>query len=88
MSCTITTVLPGLKLDFQHGWPQAPEVRDWLVIAMRFLGDNTPQGRFSFHAGWTEHSSPAAVELDLEAFLARIAGGGLCSSERYEVSVR
>src|SRR4051794_17000979 len=70
------------SLDFEDGWPHDPDVRVWLGRAMRFLGENAPGGGFAFHAGWTEHENPQTVSLDLAAFLRRIAGGSLRSSER------
>jgi hypothetical protein len=77
------------SLDCEHGWPQDPRVREWFARAMRFLGENAPEGRFVFHAGWNEHDDAAiSVDLGLEAFLERIAAGGLRSDETYAVSSR
>jgi hypothetical protein len=73
------------SLDFEDGWPQDPDVREWLGRAMRFLGEQAPRDGFVFHAGWTEHQNPVIVPLDLAAFLDRIAIGALRSSERYDV---
>jgi hypothetical protein len=73
------------SLDFEQGWPQDPDVREWLDRAMRFLGEHAPAGAFAFHAGWTEHQNPETVAIGLDAFLERIASGGLKSNELYDV---
>jgi hypothetical protein len=74
------------SLDFEDGWPQDPALREWLARAMRFLGENAPEGEFTFHAGWNEHYDPTTVvDLDIAAFLERIAAGGIRSYERYHV---
>jgi hypothetical protein len=76
------------SLDFAEGWPRDPAVREWLLQAMRFLGENAPEGRFAFQAGWIERV-PAEVEVEvtLAAFLERIAAGRLRSRELYDVRV-
>jgi hypothetical protein len=74
------------SLDFEHGWPHDPDVRAWFGRAMRFLGENAPEGGFAFSAGWTEHwDRETDADLDLDAFLERIASGILRSGERYNV---
>ena len=75
--------------DSEFAWPISPEVRRWLTDAVRFLGAVAPEGRFSFHAGWTEHWDPSrTLELTCEEFLAMIAAGSLRSDERYHVRRR
>jgi hypothetical protein len=73
------------SLDFEQGWPQDPDVREWLERAMRFLGEHAPGGGFAFHAGWTELQNPDTVAIGLDAFLDRIASGGLKSNELCDV---
>jgi hypothetical protein len=78
--------LASETLDHEYGWPQDPAVREWFGGAMGFLGENVPEG-FSFNAGWTGHWDPQTiVRLDLDGFLARIAGGELRSDERYDIA--
>jgi hypothetical protein len=74
-------------LDHSDGWPQDGRVQDWLVRAMRFLGENAPEHRFIFQAGWNEHTPTGEVELDLEAFVASIRVGRLRVWDRYDVRV-
>jgi hypothetical protein len=76
------------SLDFAEGWPQDPAVREWLLQAMRFLGEHAPERRFAFQAGWIEHfPAEAKVESALAAFLELIAAGRLRSRELYDVRV-
>lgn len=73
-------------LDHPEGWPQSDEVRQWLERATHFLGDNAPQQRFTFQAGWGDNQRPTTKgEIDLGAFLGLIAAGQLRADERYAV---
>ena len=74
-------------LDHPEAWPQAGPVQDWLIRAVRFLGEHAPDGRFAFRAGWGDHKRTGVVELDLDGFLASIAAGMLQADRRYEVRV-
>lgn len=73
-------------LDHPEGWPESDEVRQWLARAARFLGDNAPQRRFTFRAGWGDHRRQMANgDIDIETFLGLIGDGRLHADERYTV---
>jgi hypothetical protein len=64
-------------LDHPEGWPQAEQVREWLVGVVRFLAEHAPECRFTFRAGWGDHQRDGALDRDIGAFLGSIAAGAL-----------
>ena len=72
-------------LDHPEGWPQDRDVREWMRRAMTFLGENAPEGRFAFQAGWLDHQREFQAEVSLETFLDVIATGGLRADQEYRV---
>ena len=74
-------------LDHPEGWPKDNHVRAWLEQAIRFLGTNAPEQRFTFHAGWPEHRATSTQTLDLADFLELIVSGRIRSAQRYDVGL-
>jgi hypothetical protein len=73
-------------IDYPEGWPQDAAVREWLERAASFLGDNAPEQRFTFQAGWGDNERPKTNgEIELAAFVEMIAAGQLRADRRYAV---
>lgn len=73
-------------LDHPEGWPEDAAVRQWLEQAARFLGDNAPEQRFSFRAGWGDNQRPTSDgETELADFLEMVAAGRLRADDRYTI---
>jgi hypothetical protein len=80
--------LASETLDHPGGWPQDVATRQWLVRAMRFLGENAPERKFTFHAGWPEQRPTSTTEIELTTFLEIVAAGRMGADELYDVRTR
>lgn len=72
-------------LDNSAAWPQSEDVQAWLERALRWLGENVPDGAFILHAGWTEHNPVRREQLTLDELLDHVRGGLLSTTVEYEV---
>jgi hypothetical protein len=50
-------------------------------------GGAAPEGRVTFHAGWTDQRPNRTAQTELENFLELIERGGLSSEVRYDVRI-